>query len=142
MNLANLTDDELLRHAHVQFEPLTGTALEAELLRRFEAHADTIAANAQVLTALDNLDLDLTKTKDVEKVTKLLKLVDEFDGWDIRALLELLSGQDLDNPEALRQVLERDAAMQSLLDDLADPIAKLHSLANPAPADAVPATTS
>ena len=132
MSIANLTHAELLSHAQVDFDPLTGTALEAELLKRFSALIDRNDDLEEAASDLDNVaGLDLTRAEDRELVTRLVNLQHEFEHWDIRALLELLSERDLDNPDALRTVLERDAAMTGLLDDLADPIAKLHQLANP-----------
>ena len=40
--LASLTNEELLRHAHASFDPLTGTGLEQELLKRFAALLDEL----------------------------------------------------------------------------------------------------
>ena len=117
MQLSALTHEELLRHAQADLDPLVSTAMECELLKRY---AELVAENEAPSDAEQRQELE-----------KLLNLSNEFSGWDIRGLLELLSEHDLDNPEALRAVFERDAAMQGLLDDLADPIAKLRQLANP-----------
>lgn len=139
MILTTLTDEELLREA-ANADPLTASDLQVELARRLALVTDAANEAAEVQDYLDKLDFDPTSPKDRETFELGLNLVREFAHWDIRGLLEALSEQDLDNPEALRKVLERDAAMSSLLDDLADPIAKLHQLANPDPADAAPAT--
>lgn len=135
MNLRNLSDEELLRAAALA-DPLTTSDLQTEMARRFTVLLDAHETAERALAALDDLSVDITDSKDLKLITDLVTLRSEFEHWDIRGLLELLSERDLDNPEALRQVLERDAAMASLLDDLADPIAKLHGLANPAPAEA------
>lgn len=139
MILSTLSDEELLREA-ANADPLTASDLQVELARRLALVTDAANEAAEVQDYLDKLDFDPTSPKDREAVELGLNLVREFAHWDIRGLLEALSERDLDNPEALRKVLERDAAMSSLLDDLADPIAKLHQLANPDPADAAPAT--
>ena len=141
MIFSALSDEELLREA-ANADPLTTSDLQNELARRFANLVDEHAEGEEARQWLEKIDFDPSDAKDRERVAGLLALADEFDRWDIRGLLEALSERDLDNPEALRQVLERDAAMSSLLDDLADPIAKLHQLANPAPADAAPATTA
>ena len=132
MQLSALTDEELLRHAQVDHDPLVATGLETELLARY---AKLVAANEsdeEALNALEDIGVDPHSAAQRADLEKLLTLRNEFAYWDIRGLLELLSEHDLDNPDALRQVLVRDEAMRGLLDDLADPIAKLHQLANPA----------
>ena len=58
MQLQTLTHNELLRHAHVQFDPLTGTELEAELLRRFEVLVDEEVAAQPLLDLLREFDID------------------------------------------------------------------------------------
>ncbi len=139
MILSTLSDEELLREA-ANADPLTASDLQVELARRLALVTDAANEAAEVQDYLDNLGFDPTSPTDRETFELGLNLMREFADWDIRGLLAALSEQDLDNPEALRKVLERDAAMSLLLDDLADPIAKLHQLANPDPADAAPAT--
>lgn len=141
MIFSALSDEELLREA-ANADPLTASDLQNELARRLAECVDEAVEHAEVDHWLDKVGFDPTNAKDREEVEGLLGLANEFAHWDIRGLLDLLSEHDLDNPDALRKVLERDAAMSSLLDDLADPIAKLHQLANPDPADAAPATHS
>ena len=131
MILSSLTDTELLRHARAQFDPLTSTEIEAELIKRMEDMTLFSETARETLAGLDDIGLDLNTTRDLELITRLVNLHNEFENWDIRGLLEALSTQGLDNVEALNAVLERDASLQGLLDDLADPIAKLNRLANP-----------
>ena len=140
MILSRLTDEELLREA-ANADPLTTSDLQTELAKRLGALVDAQGETAEQLQWLEKIDFDPADARQREKVTNLLKLVREFPHWDISGLLGLLSEYDLDNPEALAKVLERDHDLQSLLDDIADPIAKLHGLANPTPA-AAPATPS
>ena len=136
MILSRLTDEELLREA-ANADPLTTSDLQTELAKRFGALIDEHDAMQSLLDDIA-APSDSTQRADVETA---LDLVREFPHRDISGLLGLLSEYDLDNPEALAKVLERDHDLQSLLDDLADPIAKLHGLANPTPA-AAPATPS
>lgn len=131
MILSSLTDTELLRHARAQFDPLTSTEIEAELIKRMEDMTLFSETARKTLAGLDDIGLDLNTTRDLELITRLVNLHNEFESWDIRGLLEALGAQGLDNVEALGAVLERDASLQGLLDDLADPIAKLNRLANP-----------
>ena len=134
--LNTLTNEELLRHAYAQQDALTSTEVEVELLKRFGALIDEHDAGEEQRRWLEKVDFDPSDSTQRADVETAPDLVREFPHWDISGLLGLLSEYDLDNPGALRQVLERDHAMQSLLDDIADPIARLHSLANPAPATA------
>lgn len=134
--LNTLTNEELLRHAYAQQDALTSTEVEVELLKRFGALIDAHDADQEQRQWLEKVDFDPASAQQRAEVEKVLDLTREFEHWDISGLLGLLSEYDLDNPDALRKVLERDHDMQSLLDDIADPIARLHGLANPAPATA------
>ena len=133
MQLTSLTNEELLRHAQVDFDPITGSELEAELMRRFAALIDEHKANEAAIAMLDDHGIDPDKTKDIEKLEAALNFATEFQIPDVCKLLDALLDHDIDEPEQLRKVLERDAQMQQVLQDLAEPVQKLHQLVNPTP---------
>jgi uncharacterized protein YjgD (DUF1641 family) len=140
--LATLTNAEILRHAQVDFDPLTGTALEAELLQRFQKHADVI----------DQLGLDVDDEDDVRQAKAAVELLSEegspepetarallaalkqHDIEDPAALkvqlqlLEALAEFDIDTPDALRKQLDRIAKFDQVMQDLAEPFATLQTL--------------
>lgn len=122
-HLRTLSDDELLRLAHTEFDPLTGTDLEAELLRRFEEYGVTNAENEPLLKVLDDHDIESPIALD-----KTLRALKEQDADTVSALLDVLTEFDIDDPATLKKALERNAKFEGLLNDLADPIASLHSL--------------
>lgn len=126
-HLPNLDDNELLRLAHIELDPLTSTELERELLRRFEDNAAITAENEPLLQALADHEHG---TDDPAELTKLLDehaKVSEF--VHAVAMLEVLSEFDFDNPAALKKVLERDAKFENVMNDLAEPLASLQALA-------------
>lgn len=122
-HLRTLDDNELLRLAHTEFDALTSTDLEAELLRRFEEYGVTSAENEPLLKVLEDHGIDSSIA--LEKTLGALK---ERDAESVSALLDVLGDFDIDEPAALKKALERNAKFEDLLNDLADPIASLHSL--------------
>lgn len=141
MTLRNLNDDELLRHAHTEFDPLVGTELEAELLRRFEDHASEGAPLLAVLTDLGYEDADDLRAaleaigdweaKDLKAMLGALNDADYEDLDEVKAAIEmrdLATTFDIDEPDALKKVLERDKALGDLSNDLAAPLASLQKL--------------
>lgn len=148
MILSNLSDEELLRHAYAGRDPLTGTALEAELLKRFEECFDARAMLAPLTKELEDFDLD--NTRHVEKAAAALHFGAEFDADTYRpllaaladedvhslddlkpllALLAVLTEFDLDDPAALRKQLSRLAKFDQAMQDLAEPLTHLQALA-------------
>lgn len=141
MTLRTLRDDELLRRAYSEFNPLTSTELEAELLRRYEDHA---AEGAPLLAVLTE-----TGYEDVDDLKAVLEAIGDWNGPDLKALLgalndadyedlddikaaiamrDLAATFDIDDLEILRKVLERDKALSDLGNDLAAPLASLQKL--------------
>lgn len=117
--LATLTNAEILRHAQVDFDPLTGTALEAELLQRFQKHADFIdqlGPEPETARAL----LSALKQHDLEDPAQLKAQLQ---------LLDVLTDFDIDDPAVLRKQLERIAKFDQAMQDLAEPLAALQTLA-------------
>lgn len=124
MNLCTLTDDELMNRAHIEFDPITGTALEAELLRRFEENAAVTADNEPLLEVLAKRGLE-----DPIALNKALETLSTFDEFPAaKELLDVLSDFDIDDPATLKKVLDRNAKFEDLKNDLADPLASLQEL--------------
>lgn len=124
MNLGRLTDEELLRHAHVTLDGLTSTALEVELLLRLERHVAAAAEQEAYRALLDKNDID--SVADLKAQLDTAEALDEhIDGL---ALLGVLRDFDIDDPAALTTILKRDAALGNVLDDLAQPLASLQAL--------------
>lgn len=121
MNLRTLADDELMRHAYVELDPLTSTDLERELLRRFEEYA----VSAPLLEVLD--EQNVTDPKRLEELLldaqtiavdfashndlSLFDVLDKFWIGDTEALFnalalaEVLEDFDLDDPASVRKTL-------------------------------------
>lgn len=126
MNLSTLANGELVRHAYITIDPLTSSQLEQELLRRFEEQSIAIGYFEPIADHLAVFDLD--KTKDVEACNAIFAFAEEHPVVPAGALLDVLTEFDIDDPAALKKALERNAKFETLLNDLADPIASLHSL--------------
>ena len=131
--LANLTDAEILRHAQVDFDPLTGTALEAELMRRFEQRMAANDVLAPLKSSIDDLGLDLTTSKDVTAVRDAVRFSADrdFNVAGVQQFLDTLSDFDIDDPAALRKQLDRIAKFDQVMQDLTEPLATLQTLATP-----------
>jgi hypothetical protein len=129
-HLRTLSDDELLRLAHIVLDALTGTDLEAELLRRFEENGAVTAETEPLLKVLEDhgIDSSIALDKTLGALDKTLGALKEYDADQVGALLDVLGEFDIDDPAALKKALERNAKFDDLLQDLADPIASLHSL--------------
>lgn len=128
MNLQQLTDSELARHADLATDPLTTTDLERELLRRFEGLVDTGAEYSVLIELLDEFNIDHTATADIEQIRAALQFQYERDLSGARALLDTLADFDIDSPEALRKQLDRLSKFDQVMQDLADPITTLQTL--------------
>ena len=130
--LSKLSDRELAHRAWLELDALTSTDLERELLTRFEAQMARDETKAAIDKVLDDFGLDETKTADLERIERALNFEAEFDPATYRPLLDLLAEFDIDSPEPLRRILERDTKVSDLVNDLAAPLARLQSLTTPA----------
>lgn len=126
MDLSKLSDDELARHAYVSLDSLTSTALEREMLRRFEENSAVLAAYEPVRDYLDSFNW--TKAHDVQNFKNVISFCEDNTVEHVKALIDVLAEFDIDNPAQLKKALERNAKFEGLLSDLAEPIASLHSL--------------
>jgi hypothetical protein len=86
--LSSLTDDELLRHAHAQFDPITGTDLEQELLKRFAALVDELDGLDPITSAMAEVNLEAPDLKEIFAV------LDEFSCTDLKSLRQKLKRAD------------------------------------------------
>lgn len=105
--LAKYMDDEhLLASARAEIDPLTSTALELELLARFER-------------LLDEFDLG-----------ELYRAADEYGlaAKDIKNLLKEIGEAGLDSPEALKAELDLARKFRALATDAGDFFTRLYDL--------------
>lgn len=78
MILSSLTDTELLRHARAQFDPLTSTEIEAELIKRMEVLLPDVEANGRVLQALDDAGFDVDDEEDLQRLVDVMHSLDDL----------------------------------------------------------------
>lgn len=120
--LAKSMDDEhLLASARAEIDPLTSTALELELLERFERLLDEASENKPVADLLEEYEVGTDDVKAViESHPASLK--------DQAALLSLLNDQDIHEPDQLKELLELAAKFRALANDAGDFFARLNDL--------------
>ncbi len=114
-HLRTLDDNELLRLAHTEFDALTSTDLEAELLRRFEEYAPS----SPLLDVLD--EQDVTDPKRLEELLlDAHKVAEAFAPHNDLSLFDVLDKFGINDTEALFNAL----AMVEVLEefDLDDPV--------------------
>ena len=120
--LAKSMDDEhLLASARAEIDPLTSTALELELLERFERLLDEASEHKPVADLLEEYEVGTDDVKAViESHPASLK--------DQAALLSLLNGQDIHEPDQLKELLELAAEFRALANDAGDFFTRLNDL--------------
>ena len=84
----NLTHRELLSHAHISHDPLTGTELEAELLSRLELTVDELDELDPISRAIHQSEFDVTE------VAELFAVLEEFSASDLKSLRQKLKRAD------------------------------------------------
>ena len=120
--LAKSMDDEhLLASARAEIDPLTSTALELELLDRFERLLDEASEHKPVADLLEEYEV---ATDDVRAVIEShpASLKDQA------ALLSLLNDQDIHEPDQLKAELELAAKFRALANDAGDFFTRLNDL--------------
>lgn len=124
--LAKSMDDEhLLASARAEIDPLTSTALELELLERFERLLDEASENKPVADLLEEYEVGTDDVKAViESHPASLK--------DQAALLSLLNDQDIHEPDQLKELLELAAKFRALVEDAGDVFTRLLDLSTTA----------
>ena len=120
--LAKSMDDEhLLASARAEIDPLTSTALELELLERFERLLDEASEHKPVVDLLEEYEVGTDDMKAViESHPASLK--------DQAALLSLLNDQDIHEPDQLKELLELAAKFRTLANDAGDFFTRLNDL--------------
>lgn len=120
--LAKSMDDEhLLASARAEIDPLTSTALELELLDRFERLLDEASEHKPVADLLEEYEV---ATDDVKAV------IESHPGSlkDQAALLSLLNDQDIHEPDQLKELLDFAAEFRALASDAGDFFTRLNDL--------------
>lgn len=136
MNYRNHTDEDLIRHAYIEFNALTSTDLECVLVGRLESVLQEKAIGDAALEILNDFGLDTDTTKDVEALRKALEFAKDFNLDTVREIMDLLGEEDIDTADALKPQLEiADQICRSRDDPLSDGIAVLNKIFNPAPAN-------
>ncbi|AQW29108.1 hypothetical protein JK151_08965 [Ralstonia syzygii subsp. celebesensis] len=124
MYLPALDDETLLRHAQADLDPLTSTPLEIELLKRFDALLNAQDETNPLLVVLEEHGID-----QAEQLEKEIGLVDEYEGLDIRQLLEAIVAAGIDDAESLKERLARADEFDAIAKDAGDLFARLNTLA-------------
>lgn len=118
--LAKSMDDEhLLASARAEIDTLTSTALELELLERFERLLDE--RNGDINEAIGEFDFE---AEDINALGDALIL----DTSNTVALLKVIGEAGFDNPELLKAALELDAKFHALANDAGDFFTRLNDL--------------
>ena len=120
--LAKSMDDEhLLASARAEIDPLTSTALELELLDRFERLLDEASEHKPVADLLEEYEVATDDVKAViESHPASLK--------DQAALLSLLNDQDIHEPDQLKALLDTSDNFRALANDAGDFFTRLNDL--------------
>ena len=120
--LAKLMDDaHLLASARAEIDPLTSTALELELLDRFERLLDEASEHKPVADLLEEYEVATDDVKAViESHPASLK--------DQAALLSLLNDQDIHEPDQLKALLDTSDKFRTLANDAGDFFTRLNDL--------------
>ena len=115
--MASMDDEHLLASARAEIDPLTSTALELELLERFER----LLEEYEVADLLEEYEVGTDDVKAViESHPASLK--------DQAALLSLLNDQDIHEPDQLKELLELAAKFRALANDAGDFFTRLNDL--------------
>ena len=121
--LAKAMDDEhLLASARAEIDPLTSTALELELLDRFERLLDEASEHKPVADLLEEYEVG---TDDMRAV------IDSHPASlkDQAALLSLLNDQEIHEPDQLKALLDTSDKFRALANDAGDVFTRLSELA-------------
>jgi hypothetical protein len=118
---ASMDDEHLLASARAEIDPLTSTALELELLERFERLLDEASEHKPVADLLEEYEVGTDDVKAViESHPASLK--------DQAALLSLLNDQEIHEPDQLKELLELTAKFRALANDAGDFFTRLNDL--------------
>ena len=118
----SMDDAHLLASARAEIDPLTSTALELELLDRFERLLDEAGEHKPVADLLEEYEVGTDDMRAViESHPASLK--------DQAALLSLLNDQDIHEPDQLKALLDTSDKFRALANDAGDVFTRLSELA-------------
>ena len=116
-----MDDDHLLASARAEIDPLTSTALELELLERFERLLDEASENKPVADLLEEYKVGTDDMRAViESHPAGLK--------EQAALLSLLNDQDIHGPDQLKELIELADKFRDPANDAGDLFTRLNDL--------------
>jgi len=119
--MKSMADDHLVMSAHAETDPLTSTALELELLGRFEALLDQVNETKPVADLIEEYEVGTDDIKAViESHPAGLK--------EQAALLSLLNDQDIHEPDQLKELIELADKFRALANDAGDLFTCLNDL--------------
>lgn len=121
MYLQMLTNEELARYARAEFNELTSTPLELELLRRLEERAADDEEEEAMLARASEYDLD---ADGIRKLGEALIL----DASNSAELLSAIGEAGYDNAAALKADLELAEKFAALACDAGDVFSRLSTL--------------
>lgn len=120
--MKSMDDEHLLASARAEIDPLTSTALELELLERFERLLDEASEHKPVADLLEEYEVgtDDDVKAVIESHPASLK--------DQAALLSLLNDQDIHEPDQLKALLDTSDKFRALASDAGDFFTRLNDL--------------
>lgn len=129
MTFGHITDDQLLRHAHLALDPLTSTDLERELIARLEELVEENYVNAAALEVMREFDLDTTL--DIKRLRNALQFAADHDMGEVSSLIDAAFAFDIRDGAALKPMLEIAKSIRGARDNpLVKNIALLHNIFN------------
>lgn len=105
--LSLLSDAELAHYAAVEADPIVTSSLERELTARLDRLLDEREEDKPLLDAVSEAGLDAE---------------------DLKAIIEVLAEFDADDPEVLREMLERAKAFAEIAGEAGDVVERLAKL--------------
>jgi len=121
MHLPMLTNEELARYARAEFNELTSTPLELELLRRLEQRAADDEEEMAVLARTAEYDID---ADGIRKLGEALIL----DASNSAQLLSAIGEAGFDSPAEVKRKFELAQQFRTLANDAGDVFARLTTL--------------
>lgn len=119
--MKSMDDEHLLASARAEIDPLTSTALELELIERFETLLNETAKVAPIGNLLDEYEVSADDLRAIlESHPGSLK--------DYAALLSLLNDQDIHEPDQLKALLDTSEKFRALASDAGDFFTRLNDL--------------
>lgn len=104
--LANLSNEELFRHADNNHSPLATTPLETELSKRLVWAEEEINAAKPWLEVLSDLKIDLDLTKDIEMLKYAMAFADKYDLTQAGALVDAAAAEGIYTDKELTALVE------------------------------------